>query len=314
MSANIPTVGELFDHLKDQLQLQWAAGRGAGDKRFIKHGENQPVDIVGYFNPIHSSQVHILDNAEMAYLESLKGSVLDNALHNLFSDTCLAVLISNTQKPMPDMQALADKRDIALFISSLGGEPLVDDLRYYLSRTLAEKLTMHGVFMEVISIGLLLTGDSGVGKSELALELITRGHRLIADDSPVFTRIAPDIIQGAAPPTIQDFLEVRGLGILNIRQMYGNSAVKETKYLRQIIDLKFAGKDLSVNKDRLRSAQRTMNVLGLEIPVFTLPVAPGRNLAVLVEAAARNHILRVGGYYAEEEIAARQRNYMDVGR
>ena len=314
MSANIPTVGELFDHLKDQLQLQWAAGLGAGEKRFIKHGENQPVDIVGYFNPIHSSQVHILDNAEMAYLESLKGSVLDNALHNLFSDTCLAVLISNAQKPMSDMQALADKRDIALFISSLGGEPLVDDLRYYLSRTLAEKLTMHGVFMEVISIGLLLTGDSGVGKSELALELITRGHRLIADDSPVFTRIAPDIVQGAAPPTIQDFLEVRGLGILNIRQMYGNSAVKETKYLRQIIDLKFAGKDLSVNKDRLRSAQRTMSVLGLEIPVFTLPVAPGRNLAVLVEAAARNHILHVSGYYAEEEIAARQRNYMDVGR
>ena len=314
MSANIPTVGELFDHLKDQLQLQWVAGRGAADKRFIKHGENQPVDIVAYFNPIHSSQVHILDNAEMAYLESLKGSVLENALHNLFSETCFAVLVSNAQKPMPDMQALADKRDIALFISSLGGEPLVDDLRYYLSRTLAEKLTMHGVFMEVISIGVLLTGDSGVGKSELALELITRGHRLIADDSPVFTRIAPDIVQGAAPPTIQDFLEVRGLGILNIRQMYGNSAVKETKYLRQIIDLKFSGKDLSVNKDRLRSAQRTMNVLGLEIPVFTLPVAPGRNLAVLVEAAARNHILRVGGYYAEEEIAARQKNYMDAGR
>ena len=212
------------------------------------------------------------------------------------------------------MQTLADKSNIALFISSLGGEPLVDDLRYYLSRTLAEKLTMHGVFMEVISIGVLLTGDSGVGKSELALELITRGHRLIADDSPVFTRIAPDIVQGTAPPTIRDFLEVRGLGILNIRQMYGNSAVKETKYLRQIIDLRFAGKDSSVNKDRLRSAQRTMNVLGLDIPVFTLPVAPGRNLAVLVEAAARNHILRVGGYYAEKEIADRQRDHMDAGR
>ena len=314
MSRNIPTVGELFDHLEYQLQLQWVAGRGAADKRFIKPGDEQPVDIVGYFNPIHSSQVHLLDNAEMAYLESLEGSVLDNALHKLFSKTCLAVLINNGQKPMPDMQTLADKHDIALFISALGGEPLVDDLRYYLSRSLAERLTMHGVFMEVISIGVLLTGDSGVGKSELALELITRGHRLIADDSPVFTRIAPDIVQGAAPPTIQDFLEVRGLGILNIRQMYGNSAVKETKYLRQIIDLKFAGKDLSVNKDRLRSEQRTMNVLGLDIPVFTLPVAPGRNLAVLVEAAARNHILRVGGYYAEEEIAARQRNLMGTNQ
>ena len=314
MSRNIPTVGELFDHLEDQLQLQWVAGRGAANKRFIKPGDDQPVDIVGYFNPIHSSQVHLLDDAEMAYLESLEGSVLDNALHKLFSETCLAVLINNGQTPMAEMQTLADKHDIALFISALGGEPLVDDLRYYLSRSLAERLTMHGVFMEVISIGVLLTGDSGVGKSELALELITRGHRLIADDSPVFTRIAPDIVQGTAPPAIQDFLEVRGLGILNIRQMYGNSAVKETKYLRQIIDLKFAGRDLSINKDRLRGAQRTRNVLGLNIPVFTLPVAPGRNLAVLVEAAARNHILRVGGYYAEEEIAARQRNLMETNQ
>ena len=311
MSKNIPTVGELFEHLKDQLQLQWIAGQGAADKRFSKPGDNQPIDIIGYFNPIHSSQVHILDNAEMAYLQSLEGSVLENALHKLFSDTCLAVLINNDQKAMPEMCALADCCDIALFISAIGGEALVDDLRYYLSRSLAERLTMHGVFMEVISIGVLLTGDSGVGKSELALELITRGHRLIADDSPIFTRITPDIVQGTAPPMIQDFLEVRGLGILNIRQMYGNSAVKESKYLRQIIDLKFAGKDLSVNKDRLRSVQRTVNVLGLEIPVFTLPVAPGRNLAVLVEAAARNHILRIGGYYAEEEIAARQRDVME---
>ena len=311
MSSNIPTVGELFSHLKEPLQMQWVAGQGAADKRFIKPGDDQPVDVVGYFNPIHSSQVHILDNAEMAYLQSLKGSVLDNALHNLFSDTCLAVLINNGQEAMSEMYTLANDRNIALFVSAIGGEPLVDDLRYYLSRSLAENLTMHGVFMEVISIGVLLTGDSGVGKSELALELITRGHRLIADDSPIFTRITPDIVQGTAPPTIQDFLEVRGLGILNIRQMYGNSAVKESKYLRQIIDLKFAGKDLNVNKDRLRSEQRTVNVLGLEIPVFTLPVAPGRNLAVLVEAAARNHILRIGGYYAEEEIAARQRTVME---
>ena len=311
MSADIPTVGELFEHLSEQLQLQWVAGRGAASKSFIKPTDDQPIDIVSYFNPIHSSQVHLLDDAEMIYLQSLKGSVLENALHQLFSDTCLAVLINNGQQAMPEMHALADRRNIALFISAIGGESLVDDLRYYLSRSLAERLIMHGVFMEVISIGLLLTGDSGVGKSELALELITRGHRLIADDTPIFTRIAPDIIQGTAPSMIRDFLEVRGLGILNIRQMYGNSAVKETKYLRQIIDLKFASKDLSVNKDRLTSAQQTKKVLGLDIPVFTLPVAPGRNLAVLVEAAARNHILRIGGYYAEREIATRQKNIME---
>jgi len=311
MSTHSPTVGELFAHLKAQLRLEWVAGRGAESKRFIKPSGDQPVDIGGYFNPIHSSQAHILDHAEMRYLQSLHGSVLHNALAKLFGDACLTVIISNKQTPMAEMLRLAEERNIALFVSAMGGEPLVDDLRYYLSRTLAERITLHGVFMEVISIGLLLTGDSGVGKSELALELITRGHRLIADDTPIFTRITPDIVQGAAPPMIQDFLEVRGLGILNIRQMYGNSAVKESKYLRLIVDLKFASADLSINKDRLSSASHTTNVLGLEIPVFTLPVAPGRNLAVLVEAAARNHILRGGGYYAEHEIAARQRRAME---
>lgn len=307
-----PTVNELFNKLGTQLKIKWVAGKSAANKMFARPSSELQIDIVGYFNPIHSSQVHILDNAEMTYIKSLEGNMLDNVLDKLFDPSCLAVVISNQQKPLKAMRALAEQRSIALFVSTVGGEPLVDDLRYYLSRTLAETVTLHGVFMEVISIGVLLTGDSGVGKSELALELITRGHRLIADDAPIFTRIAPDIIQGASPSMIQDFLEVRGLGILNIRRMYGDSAVKESKYLRLIVDLKITDTNLNINEDRLKSTSGHKNVLGLSIPVFTLPVAPGRNLSVLVEAAVRNHILRAGGnYYAEEEIAARQKHAME---
>lgn len=307
-----PTVNDLFEKLSAQLKIQWVAGHSATDKMFAKPSSELQIDVVGYFNPIHSSQVHILDNAEMSYISSLEGEILDNTLDKLFDPNCLAVVISNQQTPLDTMYTLANERDIALFVSALGGEPLVDDLRYYLSRTLAETVTMHGVFMEVISIGVLLSGDSGVGKSELALELITRGHRLIADDAPIFTRIAPDIIQGIAPATIQDFLEVRGLGILNIRRMYGDSAVKESKYLRLVVDLKIADANVNINEDRLRSTSGHRDVLGLPIPIFTLPVAPGRNLAVLVEAAVRNHILRTSrNYYAEQEIAARQKHAME---
>ena len=153
--------------------------------------------------------------------------------------------------------------------------------------------------MEIISLGVLLTGESGLGKSELALELVTRGHRLIADDAPEFMRIAPDIIVGSCPPILRDFLEVRGLGVLNIREMYGDSSIKFSKYLRLIIHLT-AIHSLSKSEDRLASPQHTKNLLELEIPVIQLPVAPGRNLSVLAEAAVRNHLLNLKGYNAAD--------------
>ena len=162
------------------------------------------------------------------------------------------------------------------------------------SRALAPQTTLHGVFMEIYSIGVLITGESGAGKSELALELITRGHRLVADDAPEFTQIAPDVIDGTCPAMLQDMLEVRGLGVMNIRQMFGDTAVKRNKYLRLIVNLIPPRPD----KDpmaRLTGEAGAQRVLDLDVPVFHLPVAPGRNLAVMTEAAVRLHILRSKG-------------------
>ncbi len=197
-----------------------------------------------------------------------------------------------------------------IICSSLTSNELIDKLRYYLTQALVEKEILHGVFMEVISAGVLITGQSGLGKSELALDLVSRGHRLIADDAPEFARIGPDTIKGTCPELLQNFLEVRGLGILNIREMYGDSAIKSNKYLNLIIELFPPASNTSKSESRIQLLEKTKNVLGVSVPTISLPVAPGRNLAVLVEAAARNNILIKDGYNAGEDFIERQKNAM----
>jgi len=161
----------------------------------------------------------------------------------------------------------------------------------------------------LLSLGVLLTGESGLGKSELALELVSRGHMLVADDAPEFMRIAPNIILGSCPEMLRDFLEVRGLGVLNIREMYGDSSIKLSKYLRLIIHL--TSMNNITPEERLSTQVRTKNVLGLDIPVIHLPVAAGRNLSVLAEAAVRNHLLSIKGINAADTFIERQQQSIE---
>ena len=266
--------------------------------------------LIGHFNLIHANQAVVLGRTELTYLANLQTNWRQDAYEQLFDSDPVLILLADECAPPDEFLQLADQYQVPLLKSTLSSNDLINDLRYYFTHKLADRVTLHGVFMEVLSIGVLLTGDSGVGKSELALELITRGHRLVADDAPEFARIAPDIINGTCPPLIQDFLEVRGLGVLNIRAMYGDSVIKKGKYLRLIIHLKQVRLSDAAFEDRLKDQQQARNVLGLDIPVFTLPVAPGRNLAVLVEAAVRNHLLRLNGYNAGEDLATRQRRLM----
>ncbi len=168
-------------------------------------------------------------------------------------------------------------------------------------------LTLHGVFMEVMGIGVLLRGSAKVGKSELALELITRGHCLIADDAPNFCREAPARLVGRCPELLRDFLEVRGLGVLNIRALFGACGIREEKDLRLIIQLERMDEDSLGAFDRLQGSHQLCDFLGVVVPKITLPVAPGRNLAVLVEVAVRDHLLRVDGYNAVADFIERQR-------
>lgn len=302
------TIATLCHDLGKALRLKWIYGEDNASYQFVP-AESHGAGVVNYFNIIHSSQVQIISHPELKYLRNLPQSAAD---HQLFgAQTALIVLSDNLVVP-PEVLELAKTHSVCILSSPLPGEQVINELQSYLTRALAEKISTHGVFMEVLSLGVLLTGASGVGKSELALELLTRGHRLIADDAPLFARIAPDIIIGTSSPILQDFLEVRGLGILNVREMYGDSAVKPSKYLKLIVDLQTLKETSAASSDRMATPSETLEVLGLDIPLFTLPVAPGRNLAVLVEAAVRNHILRTNrDYYASEDIATRQRKAME---
>ena len=174
-----------------------------------------------------------------------------------------------------------------------------------MSKRHATSTLWHGVLMEIFELGVLLTGNSGIGKSELALDLISRGHRLIADDTPELSRISPHVIQGCCPINLCDFLEVRGLGILNIRRLFGDQAVKQRKRIHLIIHL-LASEEQNLNAEaRLQGIHSQCTILGVNLPKISLPIAPGRNLAVLVECAVRNHHLHRKGYHADQDLAQR---------
>jgi HPr kinase/phosphorylase len=179
-------------------------------------------------------------------------------------------------------------------------------------RTLEDPQTLHGVFLEVSGVGLLLRGDASIGKSELALELISRGHRLIADDAPLFSMPSAGTIHGSCSSVLQDFLEVRGLGVLNIRAMFGDSAIMMRKTLDLVITLTPYNKIPPNDNHRLTGIASKQELLGIPIPKITLPIAPGRNLAVLVEAAALKHLLQINGYNAAVELQSRLKQQLET--
>lgn len=306
------TANDLFDAQKALLNLKWLAGH-AGKGRLLE-GEAAKfpgMALVGHLNFVHPNRVQVIGGAEVEYLEQLSDAERAQAIERLFAcETSAVVIVANHAAVAPDLIAAADRRNLPLLASPLPSPRVIDDLQYYLTRALAARVTLHGVFMEVQSMGVFLTGQSGIGKSELALELLSRGHRLIADDACEFARVGPDVLEGHCPDTLCDFLEVRGLGILNVRAMFGETAVRRVKQLHLILRLEELTADNQSKIDRLQAEQQTRTILGIEIAEVALFVAPGRNLAVLVEAATRAHILRLRGVNPLQEFMQRQRTAM----
>ncbi len=306
-----PTVGSLYEALHEKLGLRWAVGK-RGSKRAIQCPQDSDIDIslVGHLNLIHPHRVQVMGETELHYLNTLRKNTRLDSISQLFSGVSDLIIIADGQKIPEEIRQQARSSSTPVLCSIRASQDLVNNLQYYLSNLLAKQITLHGVFMEVMGVGVLITGDASIGKSELALELVGRGHRLVADDAPEFARTAPDTLNGRCPAMLQDFLEVRGLGILNIRSMFGDSAIKQNRNLRLIIDLEDMSDERIRQIDRLQGSRATRTILGVEVPEITLPVAPGRNLAVLAEAAVRNHILHLKGYDASAEFITRQTEFM----
>jgi len=294
------TARDLFDHLQERLQLHWLAGPTGTDGHSLSRDDLtlRPA-AVGFLNLIHPNKVQVLGLEEIDYLGALDEKELATTASRIFSSAPLAVIVGDGLAMHESILKAARGGRTALLRSDLRAHELVNYLQYHIARSLARRTTMHGVFMEVFTIGVLITGSPGCGKSELALDLLTRGHRLIADDAPEFTQISPDVIDGTCPEALQDCLEVRGLGVLNVRDMFGDSAIKSNKFLRLIIRLEIPRQPGGpLEGDRLHGDTSSQAVLDLEIPRITLPVMAGRNLAVLTEAAVRDFMLKLKGYDA----------------
>ena len=224
------------------------------------------------------------------------------------------IIFSNIENPNEidnEFIEIANQTGCPLLRSNLSSNNLIELLQYHLGRLLGDSKVLHGVFMEVMGIGILLTGPSGIGKSELALELLSRGHRLVADDAPEFRRSVPKTIRGRCPVLLKDFLEVRGLGILNARAMFGDTAIVETKRLRLIIRLDAISDSTLWEIDRIGGSFRKIAILGVDIPEVQIPDAAGRNVAVIIEAAVRNYGLYLNGYNAADDFVQRQQKIMD---
>jgi len=331
------TVQDLFNIHNEKLQLTWIAGQ-QGNKRIIfpeeiktnplkrdkddgsmsslkqaKQDALSGQSLVGYLNLIHPHQIQVLGEMELNYIGGLRDISREDAIRQLFKHQPACIIVSDGSTVPVFLKRKCNENSTPLFSSGMSSIKLTDTLHYYLANFFADVITMHGVFMEVNAIGVLITGPSGIGKSELALELITRGHRLVADDAPSFSRIAPETVNGTCPAALQDFLEVRGLGVINVRQLFGDSAIKINKYLRLIVRLEPMEKDELLRIDRLEGSYRNVRLLDVDIPEITVPVAPGRNLAVLLECAARNHMMRISGYSAAEEFSQRQQQLVEQG-
>lgn len=312
MHASI-SAGQLFEQLRERLDLRWIAGEnGRGNTLEAVDTVARRPSLAGYLNAIYPNKVQILGTEELSWLDTLDSRQRWETIQKIVHFAPLALVISKDQSCPEDLRIAAEETDTPLWSSPKRGHELLNHLQYHLARTLAPRVTLHGVFMEVYSIGVLVTGEPGLGKSELALELITRGHRLVADDAPEFTQIAPDVLDGTCPELLQDLLEVRGLGVLNIRDMFGDTAVKRNKYLRLIVHLAQPSAAPSPDGlERLTGDLGSRRVLDLDVPTVTLPVMAGRNLAVLTEAAARVHILRAKGVDPAAAFMARHSHFLE---
>jgi len=308
------TVEELFRDLAEQLSLQWLAGLDGGQRKLSSETIQKPtLALIGHLNFVHPNRVQVLGCAEMTFLQGLTESGLAEAIDHLFSTELAAIVVSNGEAVPDVLRESADRTETPLLTSPLASPILMSYLGHYLTQKLAEFTSVHGVFLEVLGSGVLIKGDAGVGKSELALELVTRGHRLVADDVVELKHVAPETLEGSCPTLLRDFLEVRGLGILNIRFLFGETAVKLRKNLKLIVELVHPDEIGEIGLNRLDMVASTETLLGVAIPKVRIPVAAGRNLAVLVEVAVRNHILKSRGINPVDQFMARQQAAIDKG-
>lgn len=305
------SIARLFDDTREKLQLTWIAGRDGADKGLDSElTKDSSKGLVGHLNFIHPNLIQVLGQSEVNHLNGLDAAECRSLLQRTATRELACFIVAGANGMPAALLETAEATHTPLFSSPIPSVELMWILRPHLARMLADSTTVHGVFLDVLGVGVLLTGDSGVGKSELALELISRGSGLIADDVVELYRVGPESVEGRCPPLLRDFLEVRGLGVLNIRTIFGEAALRPRKNVKIVVHLERPSGSDPTYLDRLPLKPGTESLMDVEIRKVTIPVAAGRNLAVLTEAAVRNHVLQMRGIDSTREFVERQAQAM----
>ena len=314
MKPNVVSADVLFEEFRGSLKWEWVAGLGASERRFDEvavRSARSGADLVGYLNYIHPYRVQILGEREIAYLSSSESP--DDCKRRIARIVTLEppVLVLADNQVAPDaLVSMCERAQIPMFSTHESSAFVIDVLRAYLSKHFADRTTMHGVFMDILGLGVMITGESGLGKSELGLELISRGNGLVADDAVDLYRINQTTIEGKCPELLQNLLEVRGIGLLDIRAIFGETAVRRKMRLKLIVHL-VRKETLERDYERLPYEPLTQDVLGVPVLKVVIQVVAGRNIAVLVEAAVRNTILQLRGIDTYQEFVERHRRAME---
>lgn len=305
------SIARLFDETREKLQLNWIAGRDGADKGIDSElTKDSSKGLVGHLNFIHPNLIQVLGQSEVNHLNGLDPAECRALLNRTSTRELACFIVAGANDIPPALLEVAEATHTPLFSSPIASVELMWILRPHLARALADSTTVHGVFLDVLGVGVLITGDSGVGKSELALELISRGSGLIADDVVELYRVGPESVEGRCPSLLRDFLEVRGLGVLNIRTIFGEAALRPRKNVKIVVHLERPSGSDPTYLDRLPLKPGTESLMDVEIRKVTIPVAAGRNLAVLTEAAVRNHVLQMRGIDSTREFVERQAQAM----
>jgi HPr kinase/phosphorylase len=293
-------VEELYIEQKDKLSLELVAGQEGLQRKIAVPDINRPgLALAGYYDYFAFERIQVLGRTELSYLQGLGEEKVREIFRKLLEwDVCCFVITQGLEPPAELLRAVEGKH-VAVFKSLMPTTKLIADLTIFLEDKLAPETSLHGTLVDVYGIGALILGKSGIGKSECALDLVERGHRLVADDLVDIKRTAEGILMGSGPELIRHHMEIRGLGIINIKNLFGIGAIRDRKRVELVINIE----EWDENKeyDRLGLDELTYTILDVELPRIVIPVRPGRNLSIIIEVAAMNQRLKKSGYHTARE-------------
>ena len=305
----------LFETHRQAMHWEWVAGHAHPERHFHEaavRDARSSADLVGYLNYIHPYRVQIVGRREVAYLLASQPDDQERRISRIVTLEPPVIIVADGEKPPERLVAMCDRADIPLFVTQESAGHVIDVVRAFLSERFAERITLHGVFMDILGLGVLLTGESGLGKSELGLELVSRGHGLVADDAVDLYRVSQTALEGRCPPLLINLLEVRGIGLLDIKAIFGETAVRRKMRLKLIVHL-VRRETMERDFERLPHEPLYQTVLGIPVRKVVIQVDAGRNLAVLVEAAVRNTILQLRGIDTYQEFVQRHQKALEHG-